>query len=279
MINLFFDYEYVSGLVSYFSYIMFNSLVGITLLFNLALSSTNAFVIVFLCKFGLVPLISIILNYISYVSLVFLINYLFLKLSYFIIYLIISNNISSLFYRELIAYIVLVSLVILFVISLVSSIISFNLYSLVSSTFNYFILLILQTMTYNSIFSFLYIIFYTYFSFVLYYILLLFVLGHDFGLVLFGSRYVNYLPSFFVSLSFNLVDIVSYSLFSYILYTSIFIYLLLLSGLIPLFIYFVKLFFVIFVSSGHAFFFAFFGSFVIFFMFSFSFLNLILHLS
>src|SRR6185312_12465677 len=105
MLNLFFDYKYISNLISYFSFIVFNALIGIILLLNLSLSYVYGFIVVFLCKFGLLPLISLIFNYISYVSLVFLINYLFLKLSYFFIYLIISNNITCTYlYRELIVH-------------------------------------------------------------------------------------------------------------------------------------------------------------------------------
>lgn len=375
MINLFFSER--ENLISYFSFIMFNSLIGIMMLFSLVLSSSYIFVVLFLFKFGLFPFISIIFNYISFISLFFLINYLFLKFSYFMIYLIICNNILCLFgffYRELIALVVLMSLVILFVLSVSVNIVSFNLYTLVSSTFNYLILLILETMTYNSIFSFLYIFFYTLISFVLYYILFLIMSNsssHYWGHSLiqqssphthrsFNSTYsslptapihtstsFNYLrdptyspppigpqPQFFQhhssplhhqlssasfstgysyvsphshssltsiphqplpstysshpsslshmlthpSTSFNFIDIISISPFTYVLYTSLFLYLLIVSGIIPLFVYYIKLFFITFVSSTLSISFVFFLSFFIFFLFSFTFLNLLLNL-
>jgi len=198
---------------------------------------------------------------------------------------------SVVYFRELIAFIILLSLIVLFVVAISVNLVSFNLYSLVSSTFNYFILLILQTITYNSIFSFLYIIFYTYLSFVLYYTCLLFAVSYREILFVssFNPLYLNATVassgSFYLSVAnnifsgkLNLMDIISLSLFSYILYTSLFVYLLLLSGLVPLFIFFLKLFFVIAASTSY-FFFIILLSFIIFFLYSFTFLNLILSLS
>jgi len=309
MLNLFFDYKYISNLISYFSFIVFNALIGIILLLNLSLSYVYGFIVVFLCKFGLLPLISLIFNYISYVSLVFLINYLFLKLSYFFIYLIISNNITCTYlYRELIVHFILLSLIVLFVLSVSVSLVSFNMYSLVSSTFNYFILLILYTISYNSIFPFLYILFYSYNSLILYYVIYMFVcMGFDRfngSLQLLNNRkcgsalsqvierslllstslcvdrnkhkYSPVLPIVYID-SINLIDMISSSLFFYIFYTSIFVFLLILAGVIPLFMFFLKLFYILFMSTVSIAF-MFLLSFVVFFLFSYSFLNIILSL-
>lgn len=229
---------------SYFSFILFNSIIGITLLVNLSVSNYYGFIIIFLFKFGLLPFISLVFNYISYITIMFLLNYLFLKLSYFCIYIIIANGLTySYIYRELIVYFVLISLIMLFIlsVSLVNHLISFNLYSLVSSSFNYFILIILQTITYNSIFTFLYVLFYTYNASILYYIFSM-ELSHN---------YCSY-PTFNIitsSPSFNFNDLASLSTFTYLFHASVFIFLLVLSGLLPFYIFFIKLFSILFAST------------------------------
>jgi hypothetical protein len=209
------------NVMAYFAFVLMNSLIGIMLLLCLSLSSVCSFLVVFLLKFGLVPVISVVFNYISIVRVPFLLNYLFLKLCYFIIFRgavsssvlslsalpfqhiitfssfsfpysapISGLHISSLSVSDLISanhlnYIVsnpialnsathallLLSLVSLFLLSLALSgagLVSFNLYSLVSSSFNYFIVLLLLVISSAHMFCLLYAIFYTIFSSILF---------------------------------------------------------------------------------------------------------------
>jgi hypothetical protein len=74
------------NVMAYFAFVIMNSLTGIMLLLCLSLSSVCSFLIVFLLKFGLFPVLSVVFSYISIVRVPFLLNYLFLKLCYFIIF-------------------------------------------------------------------------------------------------------------------------------------------------------------------------------------------------
>ena len=249
MVNWFFA-ERASNLLAYFSFVVFNALIGIMLLGCLALGFVEGFFLIFIGKFGLLPLLSLVFNYLSYVSLLFLVNYVLLKLCYFLIYLSAAsyshNHLSELL-------ICLASLVALFVLSVSHNLVSFNLYSIVSSTFTYALLLILYMASYNSIFCMLYLFLYSYCSIVLYYVFLIVLPGP----------------------SFNLPDLNALAAFMYPLYSSIVIYMLIVAGVVPLFVFFLKVFYVCLASVSLAL--VFILSFVIFFMFSYSFLNLVLH--
>jgi len=83
------------NVVAYFAFVLMNSLIGIMLLLCLSQSSVCAFLVVFLLKFGLFPVLSVVFNYISIVRVPFLLNYLYLKLCYFIIF---RGAVYSLFY-------------------------------------------------------------------------------------------------------------------------------------------------------------------------------------
>jgi len=85
MVNWFFA-ERASNLLAYFSFVVFNALIGIMLLGCLALGFVEGFFLIFIGKFGLLPLLSLVFNYLSYVSLLFLVNYVLLKLCYFLIF-------------------------------------------------------------------------------------------------------------------------------------------------------------------------------------------------
>jgi hypothetical protein len=77
--------------------------------------------------------------------------------------------------------------------------------------------------------------------------------------------------------SFNLIDIPSLQPFSTLFYALCSIYFLILAGLFPLYIFFSKLFYVLLLSSSSPFL-TFLLSFTMFFLYSYTFLNIILHL-
>jgi hypothetical protein len=254
MVNWFFA-ERASNLQAYFSFVVFNALIGIMLLGCLALGFIEGFFIIFIGKFGLLPLLSLVFNYLSYVSLQFLVNYVLLKLCYFLIYLSAASYSHNHLSEQLLC---LASLVALFVLSVSHNLVSFNLYSIVSSTFTYALLLILHIASSNSIFALLYLLLYSYCSLVLYYVFLM------------------ALPSFnSTSNSFNLPDLNALAAFMYPFYSSVLIYMLILAGVVPLFVFFLKVFYVCLASVSLSLVFVL--SFTIFFLFSYSFLNLVLH--
>jgi hypothetical protein len=77
--------------------------------------------------------------------------------------------------------------------------------------------------------------------------------------------------------TFNLIDIPSLQPFSTLFYALCSIYFLILAGLFPLYIFFSKLFYVLLLSSSSPFL-TFLLSFTMFFLYSYTFLNIILHL-
>jgi len=62
------------NVVAYFAFVLMNSLIGIMLLLCLSQSSVCAFLVVFLLKFGLFPVLSVVFNYISIVRVPFFIE-------------------------------------------------------------------------------------------------------------------------------------------------------------------------------------------------------------
>ena len=253
-------------LMAYFSFVVFNALIGLMLLCCLALGS--GFFLVFIGKFGLLPLLSVVFNYLSYVSMPFLVNYVLLKLGYFLIYLSAAHSHTHVQNSELL--LCLASLAALFVLSVSHNLVSFNLYSIVSSTFTYLLLLILYIASSNSLFALVYIVLYSYCSIVLYYV---------FSIALKQPSHTHASawspPASNVSLSFQLLDLNSIAAFMYPLYSSFLVYMLVVAGVVPLFVFFLKVFYVCLASASLPLVFVL--SFGVFFMFSYAFLNLLLH--
>lgn len=159
------------NVMAYFAFVVLNSLIGILLLLCLSLSSVSCFLLVLTLKFAAFPALSVVFNYVSVVRVLFLLNYLFLKLSYFLIYLTVSSGLNVIVLHPATHALLLLSLVSLFLLSLALNVVSFNLYSLVSSSFNYFIVLLLVSCSSAYMFSLLYVLFYTFVSALLYLVL------------------------------------------------------------------------------------------------------------
>jgi hypothetical protein len=201
----------------------------------------------------------------------FLVNYVLLKLGYFLIYLSAAHSHTHVQNSELL--LCLASLAALFVLSVSHNLVSFNLYSIVSSTFTYLLLLILYIASSNSLFALVYIVLYSYCSLVLYYV---------FSIALKQPSHTHASAAWSPSnastsnaLSFHLLDLNSIAAFMYPLYSSFLVYMLVVAGVVPLFVFFLKVFYVCLASASLPLVFVL--SFGVFFMFSYAFLNLLLH--